>query len=94
MAETKLTHAKIPTRNAKKPEKLGLLTPKKRKDITFRFRRETLELLEDLLKTYRISGNHKISRTDILETMAFYATQISVEEFNEKYMEYSKKYIK
>jgi len=73
---TKFTPDKIPVMKPKdKPKKLGLLTPKKRKNITFRFQQETIERLNDLLERSRININHKISRTDILEALTLAATQ-------------------
>mgnify|MGYP001616957943 CR=1 FL=1 len=64
-----------------KKEKLGLLTTKKRKDMTFRFRNETVLILDELLHKYRVNVNHKISRTDIIETLIEYADTLECEDF-------------
>ncbi len=76
MARTKFIPEKIPVMKPKpKPRKMGLLTTKKRKNITFRFQQETILRLEQLLERTRININHKISRTDILEALTLAATQ-------------------
>ncbi len=83
MAETKLTNAKVPNMKPA-PKKLGLLTPKKRKDISFRFRNKTIERLNEMLAESHEKIHHKVSRTDIIEALVIWAAERPIQELQEK----------
>jgi uncharacterized membrane protein len=67
---TKLTTDRIPSMKPKaKPKKLGLITTKKRANVTYRFQNETIDRLNKLLDRAHQAINYKITRTDILEAL-------------------------
>lgn len=71
---SKFTPDRVPRMKPKdKPKKLGLLTTKKRKNMTMRFQNETIERLERLLHRSHEAINYKISRTDIIEALVLEA---------------------
>ena len=73
---TKLTTDRIPNMKPKeKSKKLGILTPKRRKNITMRFQHDTIERLEKILHRAHEAINYKISRTDIIEALLFDAEE-------------------
>lgn len=72
----------------KKEPKLGLLTEKSRRMVSFRMTNELIETLEELLKKYRTEIYHKISKTDILEAAVFHASRMPKEEFIEMCAKY------
>lgn len=69
---SKFTTDRIPNMKSK-PKKLGLLTPKRRKNMTVRFQNDTIDRLEKLLHRAHEAINYKISRTDIMEALILYA---------------------
>lgn len=67
---SKFTPDRIPRMKPKeKNKKLGLLTTKKRKNMTMRMQNDTLDRLERLLHRAHEAINYKISRTDIIEAL-------------------------
>lgn len=72
---TKFTPDKIPVMKPAKPKRMGLLTPKRKKNVTMRFSNETIERLNDLLERTRVNVNYKLSRTDIIEALIQAACQ-------------------
>ena len=69
---SKLTTDRIPSMKPK-PKKLGLLTTKRRKNMTVRFQNDTIDRLEKLLRRSHETINYKISRTDIMESLILHA---------------------
>lgn len=67
MAETKLSTTKIPNMKPK-AEKLGLLTPKNRKMVSFKLDPKTVELLLDHVTHFKAGFYFSLSKTDVLET--------------------------
>jgi hypothetical protein len=69
MAETKLSKAKIPNMApVEKPAKLGLLTPEKRRMVSFKLDPLTISNLLGLVTHYKESYFYGITKTDVLET--------------------------
>lgn len=69
MAETKLTNTKIPTRKGKEtPKKLGLLTPDRRRMVSFKLDPQTIASVLELVTAYKQSFFYSLTKTDILET--------------------------
>lgn len=67
---SKLTTDRIPSMKPKeKSKKLGIITARKRKNMTVRFQLETLDRLEKLLHRSHEAINYKITRTDIMEAL-------------------------
>jgi hypothetical protein len=65
---SKFTTDKIPNMKSK-PKKLGIISTKKRKNMTVRFQNDTIDRLEKLLHRAHEAINYKISRTDIMEAL-------------------------
>lgn len=69
MADTKLSKAKIPNmKPSAKPKKLGLLTPEKRRMVSFKLDPHTIEAVLELVTHYKKSFFYGITKTDLLET--------------------------
>lgn len=68
MAETKLSKAKIPNMKPAKPKKLGLLTPEKRRMVSFKLDPHVIEQVLGLVVEYKKSFFYSLTKTDILET--------------------------
>lgn len=67
---TKLTTDRIPSMKAKqKPKKLGIISTKKRQNMTLRISVHTLDKLDTLLNRMHQAINYKICRTDIIEAL-------------------------
>lgn len=65
---SKFTTDRIPNMKSK-PKRLGIITTKKRKNMTVRFQNETIARLENLLHRSHEAINYKITRTNILEAL-------------------------
>lgn len=81
-SKLKLAKRPVTTRDKEKekPQKLGLLTEKRRKMVSFRMTNDFINLLEELVKTYRRELYHRISKTDILEASLLHISKMAVED--------------
>lgn len=89
-SKLKTARRPITTRDSAKKEqpKLGLLTEKNRRMVSFRLSNDLINLLEDLVKKYRTELYHRISKTDIIEAALLHASKMSVEDFNKMCADY------
>jgi hypothetical protein len=91
MAETKLTKAKIPNMKGKPEKKLGLLTSKNKRMVTFRMSNETLKILNDMVESKRNTLFHEISKTCIIEAAIMHLSTLSDKKFKTICAEYGSK---
>ena len=89
MADTKLTKTKIPTMRPKEKVKhLGLKTQGKRKMVSFRFKHQTIEILDALTEAGKKHFHAKFSYTDTLEMCLGILKDMDKQELIEKGAKY------
>lgn len=79
---SKLTVDKIPNMKpkAKSKKKLGLLTPDRRRMVSFKLDNKTIENILELVEYYKSTFFYSLTKTDIMESSLLYFLSKNEEE--------------